>query len=612
MKNGETINKVEWEDIESSYFIYGVGHFVCPKGSFFLYQYNNHNLFEKKPSGFENVTKDWELICFYHFIKKKWMFQGFLNSNSIIKLYGINLNEYQQDNWINISIDDGIYDFLWDTNLFYDSDEQKHNMFALTLSGGNIFLNNLLIQIYSGGLNAPSQNKTLIAYKSQYMHAYFDHNTKQFYWMVSNGTNNFSCGYSIEQIDLKRSNVGISKIIHSTSPFLFLNKMKIEKLNMIRNSRFVIYEILDEIKNIKYRGIIDIELNQIIFNTNESFNKFQPLMNYSIFALTDIKAYEICLIKDSGKCVERCPSGKRFVLNHIKGNYCGDTTCQNFILKPNDICSDFCNITYYSIINNNECGFCKDIDSKNPYKIMNQEGCVNYIPENTYVFNEKFKLLNYCSENCISCNNSEKCNKCAKGYTLENNSCRKINNSDCYKNCQECNYIYIDENNQYCTKCKNNYKFYDKNGEGEGNCLDECPDNFFNNNGTCSKCHDNCQTCLKGPEILNGTENENCDLCKNNSKFLVDAEDYFKNCVDECPNGTNISYDDNKCKIIKNNEKDKKEKDSLINYIYIIFIGICLLILTIYIYKNICMHKKKDNELVTQIHAELQENKLLE
>ena len=147
------------------------------------------------------------------------------------------------------------------------------------------------------------------------------------------------------------------------------------------------------------------------------------------------------------------------------------------------------------------------------------------------------------------------------------------------------------------------------NENGEGNCIDNCPNGTYNNIVNCTKCHDNCKTCKMGPQDIN----ENCESCESD-KYLVKAEGYNRNCVDECPNGTNITniIDILYCTIPDEpKNKEEKEKDSLISYIYIIFIGVSLLILSIYIYKNICSSNKKDSKIITQIHKELQENNKL-
>jgi hypothetical protein len=229
---------------------------------------------------------------------------------------------------------------------------------------------------------------------------------------------------------------------------------------------------------------------------------------------------------------------------------------------------------------------------------MNKEGCLEEPPDNTYVFNKEYYLLDNCSENCKKCSNSETCDECEDGYNIINGKCGK-----CYVNCERCSDFNGNEDIQHCTKCKKKLYFF--NETGEGNCLDDCPIGTYNDIDICSKCHENCKTCTEGPI----DKNENCESCEDD-KYLVDAKehDYDNNCVYECPNGTSIT---NRSGIFYCTIPDKDEKDSLLSYIYIIIFSACLFIMTICVYKNICSNKKNGNELIAQIHTELQENNKL-
>ena len=371
---------------------------------------------------------------------------------------------------------------------------------------------------------------------------------------------------------------------------------------MIRNTRFVIYEVSDE-KNAIYRGIIDIEINQIIFSTNENFIKFQPLKNYTILALTENNAYEICLIKDNDNCIERCPSGKRFVLNNIEGNHCGPMICMNYTFKPNNICIDYCNNTFYSFNEDKYCGLCKDLDQKKPFKILNHEECLEKVPSNTYFFNEKYKLLDYCPDTCTRCTNLVNCTKCIDGFVLENNKC--IKDESCYKNCELCSEHSEEENIQHCTSCKNNLYFYNENGEG--NCLNECPEGFYINKSNCSKCHENCKNCSKGPEVNNGAENQNCETCDEKWKYSIKVDTNFKNCINECPDGYEITGNEY-CVLSEKKEKKEKHKDTPAFYIIIVLIILCLLVIIISIYRKMWIYDKRSNKLINKINKELVED----
>ena len=586
--------KTDFEDIDSSFFIENAGIFICPKGKHFLNAYNDEKFEEIKPKDFNSNNNNWELKCYRQLKEKNWMFQGFLNNYSIKNFFGKDFNHYpgpNKNDWKSLEIEEGLLDFLWTIETF--NDNKKHNMFALTLKDQNILLTNLVVQIGPDLIISSKNDAYIIDYNSLYKFAYFDYNTNFFYWMVSNGTDQYRSGYSIDPIDIKGNNLDIQTIVNSFSPFLFLNDVEIKKLEMIRNTRFVIYEVSDK-NNVIYRGIIDIELNQIIFNTNENFIKFQPLKNYTIFALTEKDAYEICLIKDNDNCIERCPSNKRFVLNNIEGNHCGPANCMNFLLIPNNICIDYCNITFYSFNKDKQCGLCKDIDPANPYKILNQEGCFSHIPSNTYIFNGKYNLLNMCPDNCSMCSSLDNCTECKKGFILENYQC--IKDESCYKNCELCSENSEDENNQHCTLCKKDFYFYNENGEG--NCLNKCPEGFYTNNANCSKCHENCKNCSNGPEIKNGTESQNCDTCKENWKYLIKGS---QNCINECPKGTDIS--ENKYCILS--EKKDNHKDSIVFYIIIVLIILCLLVIIICIYRKIWIYDRRGNKIINEINKEL-------
>ena len=603
MLDGEKNIETNWKDIDQSYFIENLGHFVCAKGKNYLNQYKNQEFEVIKPSNYTEAD-DWELICFnqtlYDGRYYKWLFQGFLNIKREYSLFGKAFND---GDWVGNEINRGLFDFLKSSDVI---DGQKYNMYALVLRTKGIYLYNYHFQIwnYGGWNHGDEKGHKFLDYRANDMKAYFDHKSKYFYWMTSNGTTDeITSGFSTKKIDLTVDDVDYQTKKNEISPLIFLNEVNLDKLELMRNTRFIYYEVSEKKdNNAIYRGVIDIEINQVILNTNEKFTKFETLTNYSIFAIKDNKAYEICFINYNGKCVNRCPDKKIFVLNNIDGNHC-ESTCGNYTIKPNDVCIDYCNNTIYSSINDGDkkiCGFCKDINPKKPYKIINKEGCLEEPPYNTYVFNKEYYLLDYCPENCKKCSCLESCDKCEDGYELINGKCGK-----CYVNCEKCSDFNGNEDIQYCTKCKKNLYFF--NETGEGNCLDNCPNGTYNDIDICSKCHENCKTCTEGPK----DKHENCKTCEDD-QYLVDAKehDYDKNCVYECPNGTSITNISGVfyCTIP---DIDEDEKDSLLSYIYIIIFGACLFIMTICIYKNICSNKKNGNELIAQIHTELQENNKL-
>ena len=565
--------KTEWDDIESSYYFDGAGTFICPKGRYFMNEFNGKEFIEKKPENFNDGDNEWELICYYN---RGWMFQGFLNRKTITKLYTLRI-DYKLIYWKSFEIENGLFDFIWTT----DSYEDIYYMIALLLKGSMIYLERKPIKISGDDeikIRKASVSKPLY-YNSTYTHAYFD-KENLFYWMSSNTTKDFKSGYSTKKADVWYSSLDYDIQMNDKSPFYFLKNVTINKLNMIRNTRFVYYEIIyNQTINEIYRGIIDIVLNKIIFNTNEHLTKFKVLTNYSMLAYINESVYEICAIKDidRDKCIKKCPYDTELVLDTEKGNYCSSTkNCDNYILKPYDICIKECNTMYFASYND-ICGLCKDLfpDSKE-FKVINKSECLESKPNNTFYINEELKIVQYCSSNCKYCSNFEQCLECEDNYKLEDGKCfPKI----CFFSCQECFKMSIDENDQQCRSCKKNFYYL----EEKLNCLSKCPDGYFANDSYCSKCHPNCVTCKKGPEEFEDEINENCESCQSN-KYLIKAKGYPRNCVIECPNGTNIS-DNMNCKFPRNT------RDIILSYVFIIFTILLLIILFFFMYRMICCQK---------------------
>ena len=610
MKDGEKENEVEWDGIESAYYHNKIGHFVCPTGKNFMYHYKNRELYSIKPNQFNCDDCNWELICYFQTKINDWMFQGFLNSDSTINLYGKILtnfdnNEEQKYNWIKIDSIKGLFDFIWTI----EQQSEKYNMYALILEGNYIYLKKHVIQINANGVYVQNEDpvQILIDSKSTYTHAYFNKTTNFFYWMTSNGTDNFRSGYSTQPIYVTSNYDSISLVINEDTPFFFANDVTIKKLDMIRNTRFAYYEVLyNQEENIIYRGIIDIEINHIIFNTDENIKKYKPLTNISMFVLTDSKAYEVCYVKDNNICIDRCPSGKKLVLR-TEGNYCSQS-CPYISARNESVCFERCNITFFEIENINKCGLCKDFNPNKPYKIINESGCYEEQQNFTYIYNEKLNLLDRCPEHCIQCQSKDSCDSCEDGYKKVGNEC-KIN---CSSTCEDCNKAG-DANGHNCIKCKENLYFY--NVSGEGNCLDNCPNRYYKGeNKTCLECHKSCRKCEKGPVKEGEEENQNCDSCEVTTKFLIKAEGFKKNCVDKCPNGT-IGVNDTQGNYCKLEEKKKgqgeKGNNSLILNIYIIIFGALLVLFSICIYIKVCRNKKTESEFIDEINSGLQNNNKL-
>ena len=439
-------------------------------------------------------------------------------------------------------------------------------MAALTFANSQIYFNffGTILSEYTS-YNQLIQNQ-LLDDKLEYTNAYFNNNTKKFYWMTYNSIDYYRGGYSVDTIDVDNPKNNINIKGYTTSPFdnFFINA-KLNKMEMIRDSKYAYYEIQENENS--YRGIVDIELNQVIFNTNDYLKTFQPLGNSSMLVVTDDNsAYQLCAIKVNNKCIENCPENTKLIIDTELGNYC---KCDGYMQIPDNICIKSCDVSIYGLTDNKECGFCKDLYTDKPYKIINEEGCLKEKPPNTFYVKEDLKLLQYCNSPCYECSSSDSCISCENGYYLK-----------------------------------------DKNI-----CLD---------------CHKNCQTCSKGQEKdENDTINENCESCPS-GRYLINAKGHYSNCVDNCPKGTvnkgNECIDESS-KEKPEDKEDKKEKeetknkeneedynesidsrDTMLLWIFVGVTGLLLIILSICtIRKALCY--KNEEYIKTDIMCELQEKR---
>ena len=612
--------KTNWEDIESSYYLEEWGYLICPKGKNYLNVFNKEeNTYEQIiPTDFDSKIKigdndQWELLC-YRIGEKYFMFQGFLEQEKINYMYGYKYKYSDENNniWKNISMSGiSFLDFMLSYQANYeDSTNKEYNMSTIYLKNSKIYANLIKITIdYKDDLylNSPIETECYLDEKLDYTYGYFNHTTKKFYWISASKTNYYRSGHSIEGIT--KDNIKIIK--NNTSPLKFLQNVTINKIEIIRNTRFAYYEVISKDDNDKYFGIIDLEINQVIFNTNEKLIIFKPIKNISMLAITkDKRIFQICLNKWNKECVESCPDGQILFLDSEKGNHCEEKSthqnCNEFLLIPEQICVSTCNTSININISSEEngvqkCGLCKDFYDDKPFKIFNEIGCIEEKPNGTFYLSEEFKILKRCNDNCEECESSEKCNICKKGF--KNNGTGQCEPIHCHSNCETCEEDSFSEENQKCISCKNDLLLQEKN------CVEKCSVGYYkqenNQTKSCLRCSKNCKKCSKGI----ADENENCEECE--SKFyLIDEPRFPKNCVETCPEGFNISH--NFCKIINETEPQKNESDGdNSNYMLWIFIILCVIILllvSICICKKYYSKNKNDVEFINDINTELQEN----
>ena len=542
------------------------------------------------------------------------MFQGFLEQEKINYMYGYKYKYSDENNniWKNISMPGiSFLDFMLSYQANYkDSTNKEYNMSTIYLKNSKIYANLIKITIdYKDDLylNSPIETECYLDEKLDYTYGYFNHTTKKFYWISASRTNYYRSGHSTEGIT--KDNIKIIK--NNTSPLKFLQNVTINKIEIIRNTRFAYYEVISKDDNDKYFGIIDLEINQVIFNTNEKLIIFKPIKNISMLAITkDKRIFQICLNKWNKECVESCPDGQILFLDSEKGNHCEEKSthqnCSEFLLIPEQICVSTCNTSININISSEEngvqkCGLCKDFYDDKPFKIFNEIGCIEEKPNGTFYLSEEFKILKRCNDNCDECESSEKCNICKKGF--KNNGTGQCEPIHCHSNCETCEEVSFSEENQKCISCKNDLLLQEKN------CVEKCSEGYYkqenNQPKSCLRCSKNCKKCSNG--IVD--ENENCEECE--SKFyLIDEPRFPKNCVEICPEGFNISH--NFCKMINDTEPQKNESDgddsNYMLWIFIILCAIILLLVSICICKKYYSKNKNDVEIINDINTELQEN----
>ena len=379
--NDDKEKQTEWEDIES-YYIFRNDNLIliCPTGKNFMNKYNNGVFEEINPGNINiNIIDDWELTCYYQ-KENEFLFNFYLNQPQTKKIFGIYIPDYNE--WKNQDANDGLYDFIWTTE---PKENHRYNMYGLILKDSKIQLQSIQIEINSNFYYTGKNSKDL-GEKKNYTHGYFNHHTNFFYWMSCNTIDDYISGYSTQPVDIAQEHANYETVYNSTSPFNFADELEIKKMNMIRNTKYAYYEIQNEENNQTYHGIIDIEENRIIFNTNETLKEFKPFINNSILAYTDYGVYKICTIKENNICVEKCSSGK-LILDPENGNYCGEEReCDNYILIPENICINECDRNIYTL-QEKKCGLCSALYPDRTYYYLNEKECIETKKNKTYYVN---------------------------------------------------------------------------------------------------------------------------------------------------------------------------------------------------------------------------------
>ena len=413
----------EWEGIHNFYIISNK-IYICPTGKNYLNVYENDEFKPIKPSE-SALTEDWDLLCHYQ-PNKNVLFISYLNSNDI-NIYAFQLSS---NKWFNLPMHAGYLDIIWPTNIQTD----RYNIFAINALKDAISIGKIEITIDSQ-ISANMINKKNLNVNLTENYAFFDED-KYFYWITHNKTYYYS-GYSKQPLNNFDQNPDNYEYVKNKySPFEFMENIIINYLEFIRGTKYAYYEITENNKT--YHGIIDVKLNKIIFNTNETLLYFKPSSKKSFLLVTNSNAYKICLTPtDEGEeCLDKCENDQTIILDPENGNKCGESQiCTNYVFMPSELCINDCDKIFY--INYKEqdskiCGLCKNLKPDTPYKIINETSCRNDKPENTYYYNEQYLLLDYCDKSCKTCEGKKdnQCLSCDNKELLDGKCINKDDNQD--------------------------------------------------------------------------------------------------------------------------------------------------------------------------------------
>jgi len=485
-------------------------------------------------------------------------------------------------------------------------------MIAILKKNNKIYLKDIYFSIdKTFSYEENKENKIIEKLKSYYKIFFNYYNNYDFYWINYNNISDFTSGFYFNGVININNIENIEKNINNNSPIEFFDDVTIKQMNFIPYSKYVYYEIYNNIKKITYHGIIDIILNKVIFNTDEEIIKFIPKSKYSMLALTKDSAYEICAIYDgSHNCLDACMNPiSRIIYDTQKPNLCYETElkCENYILMPNEVCIEACDENIFTIINDNnnkQCGLCRDLNKTNPYKLINTKKCFSTPPDGTRIIDEKLKLIN-----------------CSDGYTLKNDTCIV---DKCNSHCKTCKEYSEDDNNQNCISCKNENEV-----SYNGNCLNNCPNGYYKKDKECSECDISCSSCNENPNYCTScadgkyldeskhtclkcseycetcskfeeNENHNCLSCKKSSKYKYL---FNNNCMEKCPNNTSLI--NGKC-IVDN------YSSHILLWVIIILIAFSLIIISFFIYRKFSDKSKnqKDLVLIDKINTQIDKNEI--
>ena len=108
-----------------------------------------------------------------------------------------------------------------------------------------------------------------------YSNSFFYHKNEHFFFVTYNNISDFLSGFYNEANEISFDQISyIKAIINTLPPLEFFEDFNIEYIKFIQNTQYLYYKIVNNEKDVTYHGIIDIEENKVIFNTDEEIIRF--------------------------------------------------------------------------------------------------------------------------------------------------------------------------------------------------------------------------------------------------------------------------------------------------------------------------------------------------
>ena len=245
------------------------------------------------------------------------------------------------------------------------------------------------------------------------------------------------------------------------------------------------------------------------------------------------------------KCLQKCEDGNTNDLVQNKYSiydYKCVATCTepfNYVIN-NQICSNSCEEGQFANLNTDQEYECKDSCNKGLFYYENENICYEGCKSGDYIIQYK----NICVKSC-----NEISTTTTKYYFYEpKDSSSPFKNNTCVTDCPN-DKSFIDINDHCIENCQNSdYKYY---LPSEKRCLDNCPDNYFNNEYEClSKCPYNKYLEKTGNKAGNCIES--CQNSKSGNFYFYESE---KICLKKC---NESDYIDNNYECVSSCQKENK------------------------------------------------------